>query len=160
MQNLTLLVLLFLFWLINSGIFHGFLMFCGIISVIATFLIYKFLIKITENHFQENFDIFDKSSSPMKMIVFIIKSFFEIIKSSLSLIKNIILNKKIDSRFVNLKIENEALNPLLMLIAHSITITPGSISIHQKSEHEIVVHCLYSDIANEVQSLESDNFPK
>lgn len=111
------------------------------------------MIKITKESFNENFDIFEKSPKFLKIVVFLFKSAYEICKSSLLFMRNILINKKVESDFVEINMKNMSDNPILMLIAHSITVTPGSISVFQKSNNEIVVHCLYQDIKDDIQKM-------
>ena len=154
MSNFLIVLLLVIFWLSNSTIFQGFLLFCGVIFIIATFLIYKFMIQITLDHFNENFNFFEKLPKSPKMMIFISKTIFEICESSMLFMKNLLINKKIDPSFIELtiqKIENNS--PILMFIAHSITVTPGSITIVEGEKNKLIVHCLYKEIRNNFEEM-------
>ena len=137
MSNIPIFFLLSIFWIINSAIFHGFLLFLGGCSVVATVLIYRFMIKITKNSSDENFDFFEKLPKSPRMIVFLSTTIVEICKSSLSFIKNILLDKEIDSSIIECNIESTDKNPIMMFIAHSITVTPGSIAIFEDASRNL-----------------------
>ena len=151
MSNILIFFLLSIFWLINSAIFHGFLLFLGLCSVVATFFIYRFMIKITKNSSDESFNFFEKLPKSPRMIVFLSTTIVEICKSSLSFMKNILLNKEIDSSIIECNIENADRNPIMMFIAHSITVTPGSIAIFEDARCNLKVHCLYKEIRDDVE---------
>ena len=152
MSNILIFFLLSIFWLINSAIFHEFLLFLGGFSVFTTFLIYRFMIKITKNSSDESFDFFEKLPKSPRMIVFLSTTIFEICKSSLSFMKNILLNKKIDLSVIECNIQNADKDSIMMFIAHSITVTPGSIAIFEDASGNLKVHCLYKEIRDDVEN--------
>ncbi len=110
------------------------------------------MIKITQENFEENFNFFDKLPKSPRVFIFIANTIFAICKSSILFMKNILINKKIDPSFVELNIKNlKKDDPILMFVAHSITVTPGSIAVFEDKNNKLIVHCLYHEIKDEIE---------
>jgi multicomponent Na+:H+ antiporter subunit E len=83
------------------------------------------------------------------ILSFCFKILIDICKSSFSLIKNIICEKTINTQIIELDMNHAKHDFHIMILAHSITMTPGSITIFQ-NEKKIIVHCLYKETATEI----------
>jgi multisubunit Na+/H+ antiporter MnhE subunit len=154
--NLFLALLLVLFWASSSGIFSIFLLSCGAVSIVITYFLYFFLIKITEDEFNIDLHVYDKISN----IFILSKNIFNLIGDiafcSIRLMLKIIFNKKSDSSVLKLNFECVDCNARLTMIAHHITMTPGSISILQ-DEKNIYVHCIDVETSEEMKELYNAN---
>jgi multisubunit Na+/H+ antiporter MnhE subunit len=154
MSNFLIIFLLTIFWISSSATFNSFLIICGLISLIATFLIYRFMIKITKEQLDSNFNFFDRLPKSPKMIIFIFDILVEICKSSISLMKNIIFGKEICCNFIEIDLCNVKKDSLLVLfIAHSLTTSPGSIAVFEDEKKKLIVHCLYKDAEDYIREM-------
>lgn len=151
----TLFIFLSLFWIINSGIFHLSLLIIGLVGAIATIAIYQWIIRITIKNFLDiDLDIFAKKLKFIGSIKYIFFILVEITKASIAVAKNIIFNREPFSKITSLTLEKNNSDLLITTIAHSITVTPGSISIFQSDANHILVHCLTQENYEEIQSQE------
>ena len=149
MHNISLILTLIIFWFISSGIFDTFLLSCGSVSIICTFLFYKFFLAISEKSTGDDLDVYKKIPNLFIVIKNFLISVIKVSVSSISLTVNIILKKEIRQSIVMLETSKVKSNFYLMIKANSITMTPGSISVAQKDKR-IYVHCSSEEIAKEI----------
>ena len=134
MKKLGAFVLLFLLWVLLSGIFDPLLFFFGSISVVIVIIITHRMNKI------DNYTLIIKFN-----IVQIISYFFwlilEIIKANLQVVKIIITDKEFNNQKVFKVKCTQFTDVAQVLFANSITLTPGTITIETEKDY-LLVHAL------------------
>lgn len=123
----------------------------GAICIAITLIINTWLVKITQNTFNLNFK---NKFKIIKFVKFIYTSFINIWQSCLFMIKNIINDKDIFNKTIEVNLKEIKNKLALGVVAHSITVTPGSIVINQISKQKFLIHCLYKDIYDEMENFQ------
>lgn len=138
--NISLILFLIFFWITNSSIFNLFFFIVAIISITCTYFIYYFVTHIVERELDVDLHVYRKLPSTFIIVKSMFYFFYSIVFYSIKLLCMIIVNKKVESSIVKINLQDIKCNFQLMIATHSITMTPGSISIFQ-DKSIIFVHC-------------------
>lgn len=143
-------ILLFLLWIALNA---KFTVEIAVIGIFAAGAVYRFMCKCLEYSPKNDILIF---KNLLNGIVYLIVLFVEILKSSISVIK-MVFSKKIDIQpqivFFDVPLKSEFLRTIL---ANSITLTPGTITVNVEDNH-FCVHALDYTLA---QGFEDSVFVK
>jgi len=138
LRALSLVVLLFAFWLLLSGYFVPFLLTMGVASAIAVALLGR------------RMDLIDHEGHPIRLswrLIFYWPWLFKEIVASAWDVARIILNPRLPVSPVLVRAKTSQKTTVgLVTYANSITLTPGTISVDVK-KGEILVHALTRDAA-------------
>ncbi|MBQ0018112.1 MAG: Na+/H+ antiporter subunit E [Clostridiales bacterium] len=144
-------VLLLVLWLVLSGIFEfKFIAFgagtCLLISIIC-------LNKLTISNGKSEHEFFILHLNWPRMIVYFLWLTVEIVKAALYISGVILFNrKKLNPQIVWFKAEYD--NPVArVLLANSITITPGTITVDLSNEGVYAVHALTDELAEGIRDM-------
>ena len=132
---------LFLLWIIfNAKITFEIV----VLGLVISSLIYVFLCKYMDFSIQKDIKITRKSGI---FLLYIVTLIWEIIKANGVTVKMIISNRyEIEPVIIRFNTSLKT-KTARVLLANSITLTPGTITVELQDE-EIVVHCLDNDFSN------------
>jgi multicomponent Na+:H+ antiporter subunit E len=138
LRALSLVVILFAFWLLLSGYFVPFLLTMGALSAVAVAMLGR------------RMDLVDHEGHPIRLswrlILYWPWLFKEIVKSAWD-VSRIILNPRLPISPTLVKAKTSQKTTVgVVTYANSITLTPGTISVDVKQE-EILVHALTHEAA-------------
>jgi len=147
LRALSLVVILFAFWLLLSGYFVPFLLTMGVLSAIAVALL------------GQRMDLVDHEGHPIqlswRLILYWPWLFKEIVVSAWS-VSRIILNPRLPVSPTLVRAKTSQKTTVgLVTYANSITLTPGTISVDVKPG-EILVHALTREAADGLLEGEMD----
>lgn len=145
-QYITLVVMLFLFWLVLSGNFTPKHLLYGIItSVISAWICMPLLMVPEDEKRERRYFLFDLSYG--KLILYYIWLIKELIKANIDVAKaELSPNLNISPRIVRFRYF--AKNPIAKaLLANSITLTPGTVTLFVSHEGVYEVHALTENLA-------------
>ena len=134
LKKLGAFVLLFVLWVLLSGIFDPLLFFFGAISVVIVIIITHRMNKT------DNYPIVIKFNVAQVMSYFF-WLILEIVKANLQVVKIIITNRKFNNQKVFKVKSTQFTDVAQVLFANSITLTPGTITIETEKDH-LLVHAL------------------
>lgn len=138
-------ILLFLLWVALNG---RFTLEIAMFGVVISGAIYWFMCKYLEYSVKSDISFL---KNIFRIIAYIAVLFWEIVKSSFTVIK-IVFSKKIDIEpqivFFDVPLKNEFLRTIL---ANSITLTPGTITVNVEDNH-FCVHALDYTMAQDFET--------
>ncbi len=131
---------LFVFWLLISGSFH--LKFV-IIGMVTSLIVAKICMPIfTVPNLDHTKKYFILQMSPIALIGYVLWLTKELIMANVDVVKHIWFNKDDQAQTV-VKFKAEFDNPVaIALLANSITLTPGTITLRAKRDHIFEIHAL------------------
>ena len=143
-------VLFFLAWIIfNGNITLEILMFDIVIST----AMFVFMCKFMDYSVKKELNVYKKSIWFLAYVVLLIR---EIVKANLAIIPRILtIEEEMDPIIVKFK-TNLKSDFTRMLLANSITLTPGTITVSLEDD-EYTIHCLDTSLA---EGLENSDFEK
>ena len=143
-------VLFFLAWIIFNGNVTLEIVIFGV--VIAT-LMFAFMCKFMDYSLQKEKNVYKKSIWFLAYVVLLIR---EIIKANLAIIPRILtIEEEMEPVLVKFR-TNLKSDFTRMLLANSITLTPGTITVSMEGD-EYTIHCLDTSLA---EGLENSDFEK
>lgn len=143
-------VLFFLAWIIFNGNITLEIVIFGI--VIATFM-FAFMCKFMDYSFKKELNVYKKSIWFLAYVVLLLR---EIIKANLAIIPKILtVEEEMEPVIVKFRTTLKS-DFTRMLLANSITLTPGTITVSLE-EDEYTIHCLDTSLAD---GLENSDFEK
>lgn len=139
-------LLLFLLWVIFNG---QFTLEIALFGVVIAGLVYAFMCKFMDYSIYMDLYI-------CKRILKIIRYFFvllwEILKANTQVIGMVLsVHKKPEPQLVTFKVDLKT-NIGRVLLANSITLTPGTITVALEDDNRFVVHCLDKSLAEGIDS--------
>ena len=134
MKKLGAFVLLFVLWVLLSGIFDPLLFFFGSISAVMVIIITHRMNKTDNYPLAVKFNI-------VEVISYFFWLILEIVKANLQVVKIIITNRKFNNQKVFKVKSTQFTDVAQVLFANSITLTPGTITIETEKDH-LLVHAL------------------
>ena len=134
MKKLGAFVLLFVLWVLLSGIFDPLLFFFGSISAFMVIIITHRMDKTDNYPLTVKFNI-------VEVISYFFWLILEIVKANLQVVKIIITNRKFNNQKVFKVKSTQFTDVAQVLFANSITLTPGTITIETEKDH-LLVHAL------------------
>lgn len=139
-------VLFFLAWIIFNGNVTLEIVIFGV--VIAT-LMFAFMCKFMDYSFKKEINVYKKSIWFLAYIGLLIR---EIIKANLAIIPKILtVEEEMEPCLVKFKTTLKS-DFTRMLLANSITLTPGTITVSLKGD-EYTIHCLDISLANDLENI-------
>ena len=139
-------VLFFLAWIIFNGNITLEIVIFGV--VIAT-LMFAFMCKFMDYSFKKEINVYKKSIWFLAYIGLLIR---EIIKANLAIIPKILtVEEEMEPCLVKFKTTLKS-DFTRMLLANSITLTPGTITVSLKGD-EYTIHCLDTSLANDLENI-------
>jgi multisubunit Na+/H+ antiporter MnhE subunit len=154
-QAFYLIFLSSFFWFINSTIENVFFISFGVVSVAIVSVVYFFLVKQVKKEFHDDVHVFKMIPNIFIVIKSILNLIGEIFISTLDLSWKIISNKKLDSCIISMSHKNVESDFKLMLLSHSITMTPGSITIHQ-TNRRFYIHLIDKSLLKDFEEISND----
>ncbi len=143
-------VLFFLAWIIFNGNITLEIVIFGV--VIATFM-FAFMCKFMDYSFKKELNVYKKSIWFLAYVVLLLR---EIIKANLAIIPKILtVEEEMEPVIVKFRTSLKS-DFTRMLLANSITLTPGTITVSLE-EDEYTIHCLDTSLAD---GLENSDFEK
>lgn len=133
-------IFLLLLWIVFNGKFTLEILWIGaVISAGIYFLCWKFFGYSPKREWQ----LFKKSLCILEYVVFLV---WEILKANLTVVRFILSKKETKPVLVTFesKLKTDTAN---VLLSHSITLTPGTITVELKG-NTFVVHCLDESLAD------------
>ena len=138
-------VLFFLAWIIFNGNVTLEIVIFGV--VIAT-VMFAFMCKFMDYSLKKEINVYKKSIWFLAYIGLLIR---EIIKANLAIIPKILtVEEEMEPCLVKFKTTLKS-DFTKMLLANSITLTPGTITVSLKGD-EYTIHCLDTSLANELEN--------
>ena len=134
LKKLGAFVLLFVLWVLLSGIFDPLLFFFGSISAVMVIIITHRMDKTDNYPLTVKFNI-------VEVISYFFWLISEIVKANLQVVKIIITNRKFNNQKVFKVKSTQFTDVAQVLFANSITLTPGTITIETEKDH-LLVHAL------------------
>lgn len=143
-------VLFFLAWIIFNG---QFTLEIAILGVAVATVMFAFMCKFMDYSIKKELNVYKKSIYFFAYIVLLLR---EIIKANLEIIPRILtVEEEMEPVIVKFK-TNLKSDFTRMLLANSITLTPGTITVSLE-EDEYTIHCLDTSLA---EGLENSDFEK
>ena len=143
-------VLFFLAWIIFNGNITLEIVIFGV--VIATFM-FVFMCKFMDYSFKKELNVYKKSIWFLAYVILLLR---EIIKANLAIIPKILtVEEEMEPVIVKFRTSLKS-DFTRMLLANSITLTPGTITVSLE-EDEYTIHCLDTSLAD---GLENSDFEK
>lgn len=147
MRALSLVIILFAFWLLLSGYFVPFLLTMGVLSAIAVALL------------SQRMDLVDHEGHPVQLswrLIFYWPWLFKEIMVSAWSVSRVVLNPRLPVSPTLVRAKTSQKTTVgLVTYANSITLTPGTISVDVKPG-EILVHALTREAADGLLEGEMD----
>lgn len=138
-----MIILLFCLWVIFNGRINGEIMIFGIVLTAALFW---FLCRFLNYSMKKELRLYQKVPY---ILLYGIVLMSEIIKSNIQVSK-LIISPKYEVVPVMLKFKPDLKSETLrVILANSITLTPGTISVSLKEDY-LVIHCLDEDFAKDI----------
>ena len=140
-------VTLFVLWMLFNGRFTLEVLLVGaILSFVLTLFVKKFLINEVSRSTKRSVRVF------VIMVCYIFVLIVEIIKANV-MVLSIILKLKLDFKPALITFKpNIKSNSLRVLLADSITLTPGTITVDLSDDGTFLVHCLDKSMANRIDN--------
>mgnify|MGYP003429443099 FL=1 len=143
-------VLFFLAWIIFNG---QFTLEIAILGVAVATVMFAFMCKFMDYSIKKELNVYKKSIWFFAYIVLLLR---EIVKANLEIIPRILtVEEEMEPVIVKFK-TNLKSDFTRMLLANSITLTPGTITVSLE-EDEYTIHCLDTSLA---EGLENSDFEK
>ncbi|MBN2644804.1 MAG: Na+/H+ antiporter subunit E [Desulfuromonadaceae bacterium] len=147
LQTFYLIIMLSGFWLLLSGHTDPFMLSCGLVSILLTFLIAQRL-NIVEEGAQPFY-------LPLRIIIYWLWLAREVVKSTWDVTRRI-WHPQLPISPVVIHIDTSQTTPTgLMLYANSITLTPGTVCMNVE-DNRMEVHALTREAADDLLSGEMD----
>ncbi len=137
-------IFLLILWIVFNGKFTLEILFVGIF--IAA-IIYLFCVKYLSYSIKNEIDMIKKLPLYIKFALLLLR---EIFVANINTIKFIMSKKKISPLLYHFKVDLDT-DMMRVLLSHSITLTPGTITVELK-ENNYVVHCLDKSFAQGIES--------
>lgn len=143
-------VLFFLAWIIFNG---QFTLEIAILGVAVATVMFAFMCKFMDYSIKKELNVYKKSIWFFAYIVLLLR---EIVKANLEIVPRILtIEEEMEPVIVKFK-TNLKSDFTRMLLANSITLTPGTITVSLE-EDEYTIHCLDTSLA---EGLENSDFEK
>ena len=143
-------VLFFLAWIIFNG---QFTLEIAILGVAVATVMFAFMCKFMDYSLQKEKNVYKKSIWFLAYVVLLIR---EIIKANLAIIPRILtIEEEMEPVLVKFR-TNLKSDFTRVLLANSITLTPGTITVSMEGD-EYTIHCLDTSLA---EGLENSDFEK
>jgi multicomponent Na+:H+ antiporter subunit E len=145
MRLVSLVLLLYGFWLLLSGIFYAWLLVVGALSALLI------------AHYARRMEIADEEGLPLQLTPAALTYWpwlvREIVKSAVQ-VTRIVLDPRLPIAPTMIRVKSGPQTPVgITTYANSITLTPGTISVEVSGRNrEILVHALTDDFARDLES--------
>lgn len=135
-------LLMFAFWLILSGMYDAFHVGLGIFSIVCILLFYRKLFLHRESFCD---GLAGTGFSYVNLGIFLVYLFFQVLKSAFQVARLLLhSNDSLHPAVFTFKTSLPTLNAQVLL-ANSITLTPGTVTMELEEDGTFIVHCLSSD---------------
>lgn len=129
-------VLLFIFWIIFNG---AFTLEIALFGLAISGLIYAFMCHFMDYSFEKDLMLFKRLLIFMEYLAIL---FWEIVKANIDMAKLIVVKQEYELHPIIFKIETKLQSKVCRaLLANSITLTPGTISVSLKDD-VLVIHAI------------------